>query len=336
MTVTTQLRVPRDQNLLEVSEIAKSFPLKAGLLRSKASVHAVAGISLVVRAGEVLGIVGESGSGKSTLARLILGLIPADRGRVVFAGVDIGSAAGERLKACRRGMQLVFQDPVGALDPRMRIGQSLLAPMAQHRIGTRADRRARVLDLLDLVGLDPSFLDRFPAECSGGELQRVVIARALALEPQLLICDEPTAALDASNRAQILNVLEDLRDRLDLSLIMISHDLKLISAVSNRIAVMYLGELVEICSDPTDFALPLHPYTRQLVAASVLDRAVFESETAIVDGEPASPVNPPAGCHFHPRCPLATDLCRIEAPALEEVRAGQWVSCFRAGGEAAT
>ncbi|MCU1656430.1 MAG: putative ATP-binding component of dipeptide transporter, partial [Pseudonocardiales bacterium] len=245
-TISASVRRDDPQGLLEVHDVAKSFPVRAGLIRSKAAVHAVDGVSFTLRRGEVLGIVGESGSGKSTLARLILGLIPVDRGEVTFDGIDVISASGDRMRACRRGMQIVFQDPLGALDPRMRIGQGLLAPMSQHRMGTRAERESRVLELLELVGLDGSFIDRFPAECSGGELQRVVIARALSLEPQLLICDEPTAALDASNRAQILNVLEDLRDRLDLSLIMISHDLRLISVVSDRIAVMYLGEFVEV------------------------------------------------------------------------------------------
>jgi oligopeptide/dipeptide ABC transporter ATP-binding protein len=224
----------------------------------------------------------------------------------------------------------VFQDALGALDPRMRISQSLLAPMAQHRIGTRSERASRVSELLDLVGLNDSFLDRFPAECSGGELQRVVIARALSLDPQLLICDEPTAALDASNRAQILNVLEDLRGRLGLSMIMISHDLRLISAVSDRVAVMYLGRFVEVCADKAAFSHPLHPYTRQLIAAAMLDRTVFESETAVVDGEPASPVDRPPGCHFHPRCPLASGRCRVEAPVLEQAKNEHWVSCFHA------
>jgi oligopeptide/dipeptide ABC transporter ATP-binding protein len=329
VTSTPQVdRTARGQTLLEVRDVAKSFPLRAGLIRSRAAVRAVTGVSFVLRAGEVLGIVGESGSGKSTLARLILGLIAVDRGEVIFAGTDVIGASRDRMKACRRGMQIVFQDPLGALDPRMRIGQSVVAAMAQHRMGTRAERDDRVIELLELVGLDSSFVDRFPSECSGGELQRVVIARALSLDPQLLICDEPTAALDASNRAQILNVLEDLRDRLDLSLIMISHDLRLISVVSDRIAVMYLGEFVEVCSSSATFSQPLHPYTRQLVAASVLDRLVFESDTVVIDGDPASPVNPPSGCHFHPRCPLATDRCAVEAPQLEQVRDGHWVSCF--------
>jgi oligopeptide/dipeptide ABC transporter ATP-binding protein len=327
-TTSAPAEVTRYQTLLEVQDVAKAFPLRAGLIRSKAAVHAVSGVSFALRRGEVLGIVGESGSGKSTLARLVLGLIPVDRGAVTFAGIDVIGATRDRLKTCRRGMQIVFQDPLGALDPRMRIGQSVVAPMAQHRMGTRAERDSRVIELLELVGLDSSFVDRFPSECSGGELQRVVIARALSLEPQLLICDEPTAALDASNRAQILNVLEELRDRLDLSLIMISHDLRLISVVSNRIAVMYLGEFVEVCSSAATFGQPLHPYTRQLIAASVLDRSVFESDTLVIDGEPASPVNPPSGCSFHPRCPLATQRCADEAPVLEEVRDGHWVSCF--------
>ena len=328
MTTPAPHRTPRGQALLEARDVAKSFPLRAGLIRSRAAIRAVGGVSFVLRSGEVLGIVGESGSGKSTLARLILGLIPVDRGSVTFAGTDVLSASGGRMKACRRGMQIVFQDPLDALDPRMRIGRSLLAPMSQHHIGTKANREARVVELLELVGLDRSFAERLPAECSGGELQRIVIARALSLDPQLLICDEPTAALDASNRAQILNVLEGLRDRLDLSLIMISHDLRLISVVSDRVAVMYFGEFVEVCSSAATFRQPLHPYTRQLVAASVLDRAVFESDSVVIDGEPPSPVDPPSGCHFHPRCPLATQRCKDESPILEEVRDGHWVSCF--------
>lgn len=322
----TDPRLPADA-LLKVRTVTKSFPIRAAAGR-KAAVHAVAGVSLTVAPGEVLGIVGESGSGKSTLARLILGLIPIDDGEVEFAGIDVRHADGDRLKACRRGMQIVFQDPLGALDPRMRVGQSVLAALNQHRVGRKNDRSARVVELLELVGLDSTFVDRYPSECSGGELQRVVIARALSLGPRLLICDEPTAALDASNRAQILNVLEDLRDRLGLSLIMISHDLRLISVVSDRIAVMYLGEFVEVCSSASAFSQPLHPYTRQLIAASVLDRALFESDQLVIDGEPASPVNPPSGCHFHPRCPLATEQCRVEAPPLEMVRDGHSVACF--------
>lgn len=315
--------------LLIVDNVVKSFPLHTGLLRSRAAVHAVAGVSIDVHAGEVVGIVGESGSGKSTLARLMLGLIPTDRGHVLFDGIDVMTASRDRMKACRRGMQLVFQDPIGALDPRMRLGTSLGAPMAQHRMGTRAKRQDRVGELLELVGLDQSFADRFPSECSGGELQRVVIARALSLNPRLLICDEPTAALDASNRAQILNVLDELKQRLNLGLIMISHDLRLIALMSDRIAVMYLGLIVELADGEQAFTEPLHPYTRQLIEASQLDRSKFGRESGIVDGEPPSPVDPPKGCHFHPRCPLATDRCMTEVPELLEVRKGRWVACFR-------
>jgi peptide/nickel transport system ATP-binding protein len=201
--------------------------------------------------------------------------------------------------------------------------------MAQHRMGTRTERQDRVGELLELVGLDASFAERFPGECSGGELQRVVIARALSLNPRLLICDEPTAALDASNRAQILNVLEELKQQLNLSLIMISHDLRLIALMSDRIAVMYLGQIIELSAGEHAFNEPLHPYTRQLIEASQLGRSKLGKKSGIVDGEPPSPVDPPKGCHFHPRCPLATNRCTTEVPELLEVRKGRWVACFR-------
>jgi oligopeptide/dipeptide ABC transporter ATP-binding protein len=315
--------------LLVAEGLVKHFPLRSGPRRHRgAAVHAVDDVSLTIHEGEALGVVGETGSGKSTLARLILRLIQPDSGRVVFDGLDVLNAGREQLKAARRQMQIVFQDPVGALDPRMKIGTSLMAPLSQHRLLSRSEREARMAELLTTVGLNPSFAERYPSECSGGELQRIVIARALSLGPRLLICDEPTASLDASNRAQILNVLDDLRRRFSLSMLMISHDLRLVSYMCERIAVMYLGQIVEIGDGREVFERPLHPYTRKLMEASLLERKTFASEEAIIEGEPPSPIRPPAGCRFNPRCPIATDRCRAEPPALLEVEPGHWVSCF--------
>ena len=319
---------PESRSLLEVDDVAKSFPLRGGPLRRRAAVHAVDGVSISVGEGEAVGVVGETGSGKSTLARLILRLIIPDRGRVGFGDVDVLAASGTALKAYRRDMQIVFQDPFASLDPRMKIGSSMASVLAQHRLGSRSWREQRVAEMLETVGLDFSFADRYPAECSGGELQRVVIARALSLNPRLLICDEPTASLDASARAQILNVLDDLRRRLRLSLLVISHDLRVVSYLCDRIAVMYLGQIVEIADSRETFEHPLHPYTRKLMEAALLDRATLASDSSIIHGEPPSPINPPTGCRFNPRCPLVQEKCRSHAPALLEVEPGHWVSCF--------
>jgi peptide/nickel transport system ATP-binding protein len=225
-------------------------------------------------------------------------------------------------------MQIVFQDPFDALDPRMKIGTSLAAPLSQHHLVPRHERKAAVATLLETVGLDQSFADRYPSECSGGQLQRVVIARALSLRPRLLICDEPTASLDASIRAQILNVLDDLRTRLHLTLLMISHDLRVVRFMCDRIAVMYLGQIVEIADRDQVFDHPLHPYTRKLIESSLLEERTMARGSATAESEPPSPIHPPPGCRFNPRCPLAQDRCRSEAPSLEEVEPGHWVSCF--------
>ncbi|HEV2172468.1 MAG TPA: dipeptide/oligopeptide/nickel ABC transporter ATP-binding protein, partial [Nitrospira sp.] len=233
--------------LLDVRNVVKDFPVDGGLFGSKHDlVHAISGVSLAIKQGEAIGIVGETGSGKSTLARLMLALTPTSGGSVLFDGVDVLSARGATLKTLRRKMQIIFQDPYSALDPRMTIGSSLAAPLSQHRVGTRANRANTIIESLEAVGLDASFIDRYPSECSGGQLQRVVIARALSLEPQLLVCDEPTASLDASVRAQILNLLNDLRKRYNLALIVISHDLRVVRYLCDRIAVMYLGQIVEL------------------------------------------------------------------------------------------
>ena len=311
--------------LVRIENLVKHFPVRrAG---GKASVRSVDGVSLTIAQGEVLGLVGESGCGKSTLARLILNHIAPDRGSVVIDGQDVTGLKGESLRQLRRSVQMVFQDPAGALDPRMRIEQSLMAPLAQHRIGTKEERQTAVLEMMAEVGLDGSFLERYPRHCSGGQLQRIVIARALLLRPRFLICDEPTSALDASVRAQILNLLNSLRQRRDLTLLMISHDLRAMRYFCDRIAVMYLGRIVEQAEVEPLFSSPAHPYTRGLMAASLLEESGLDASERLVRGEPPSPLDPPAGCHYHPRCPVAGEGCDREAPQLEPAGRDRFVSC---------
>jgi oligopeptide/dipeptide ABC transporter ATP-binding protein len=315
--------------LIEVDRVTKHFPVGGGGFRRRREVvHAIDDVTLTVREGEVLGLVGETGSGKSTLARLILRLTKANTGSITFDGQDVLAADRAEMKALRRQMQLIFQDPFSALDPSMRLGQSIDAPLAQHGIGDRASRRAKVAELLANVGLDAAFAERYPGECSGGQLHRVVIARALSLGPRFLACDEPTSSLDASIRAQILNLLVDLRDQLGLTLLLISHDLRVVRYICDRVAVMYLGRIVEIGSRDEVFENPLHPYTQRLVAASLPERTEAAGTLSILDSEPPSPINPPSGCRFRERCPLAIEACR-ELPPLEAVHAEHEVACFR-------
>ena len=313
--------------LVVLDDVVKHFPASSGMFgRHKEVVHAIDGVSLTINEGEVLGLVGETGSGKSTLARVILRLVNVNHGTVSFDGRDLSTTNRGEMKKLRRQMQLVFQDPYSALDPLMRIGDSLMAPLSQHGIGTPKERSRKVAELLQMVGLDASFAHRYPSECSGGQLSRVVIARALSLGPQFLACDEPTASLDASIRAQILNLLVDLQRRLGLTLLMISHDLRVVRYISDRVAVMYLGQIVELSDREALFDRPLHPYTRQLVEAAMpVDSQA--PHVRVIDGEPPSPIHPPAGCRFRSRCPLAQERCK-EAPPLEEVQPGRWVACF--------
>ena len=323
---TTAPHTQATKPLVTVDQLVKYFP-GGELFGGKNFVHSVDNVSFTIEEHETLGLVGESGSGKSTLARVLLGLVPASRGRVLFRDADVTRLSNKDVKALRRQCQIVFQDPHAALDPRMRIGASLEAPLAQHKIGTRKTRRQAVVRQLEKVGLDSSFVDRYPRECSGGQAQRVVIARALLLEPKFLVCDEPTSALDASIRAQILNLLVDLKNELGLTLLMISHDLRVVRHLCDRVAVMYVGEIVELAPTERLFEHPLHPYTRALMAASFPEEAVGGLGGASARGEPPSPIHPPSGCRFHTRCPLAQDDCRVKAPALTEVQPGHWVSC---------
>jgi peptide/nickel transport system ATP-binding protein len=311
---------------LSVEGLVKHYSLPS-LTKAKV-VKSVDGVSLHVRAGEVMGLVGESGCGKSTFARIVTRLTPATQGKVLIDGEDWLAPTGEALRRRRRDVQLVFQDPYAALDPRMTIGTSMGAPMAHHGIGTgAADRRARVLAMLDDVGLDASFYHRLPKQCSGGQLQRVVIGRALLLEPKLLICDEPTSALDASMQTQILNLLMDLKARRGLTMVVISHDLRVMRYLCDRIAVMYLGKLIEIADRDVLFNAPTHPYTKALLAASLLDRSSLSATGSLLEGDPPSPLNPPSGCSFHTRCPYARPDCAALEPKLKLARPGQFVRC---------
>ncbi|MBF9235335.1 ABC transporter ATP-binding protein [Microvirga alba] len=312
--------------MLSVDDLVKHFRIR-GRLGRQDLVRSVDGVSLDVMPGEVFGIVGESGCGKSTLARAILKLTPVDDGRVLFEGTDLATLSGARLKSFRRNVQIVFQDPYAALDPRMTIEQSLMAPLSQHRIGTPAERNAAIVAMLHEVGLDETFLPRKPSECSGGQLQRVVIARALLLKPRLLICDEPTSALDASIRAQILNLLMDLKSRFGLTMIMISHDLRVVRYICDRVAVMYLGKVVELASRDVVFSNPAHPYTKALIAASMLDSEEVGGLPEVPEGETPSPIRPPSGCRFHPRCSRREALCGQLPPRLDTVGGAHWAAC---------
>jgi len=318
--------------LVQVRDLVKHFRLPGGWLTGDQQVvHAVDGVSFDIAAGEVLGIVGESGSGKTTLGRLLLRLTEPTSGSVTFAGRDLLHLTGRELWRLRPSMQVVFQNPFASLSPRLTVRQALAEPLRAHRVTGRGEVRARALELLERVGLGAAHLDRYPHELSGGQAQRVAIARALALSPKLLILDEPTSALDVSVQAHVLAVLEDLRASAGLTYLFISHDLAVVRHISDRIGVMYLGKLVETGCGGEMFAEPLHPYTAALLGA--LPRPDFAQRRglAVLEGAVPSPVHPPPGCRFHPRCPLAQEVCRTAEPALVEHRPGRWAACHLAG-----
>lgn len=313
--------------LFSVEDIVKHFPVRARGSARSGVVRAVDGVSFSIKKNEVLGLVGESGCGKSTLARLLLKLMALDSGSVTVDGRDLTAVKGEELRRLRQSMQLIFQNSLTALDPRMRLGVSLEAPLSQHKIGNLEERRDRVLQMLLEVGLDESFYERLPSQCSGGQLQRAAIARALLLEPKFLICDEPTSSLDASVRAQVLNLLIKLKNRFGLTILMITHDLRVVKYFCDRVAVMYLGQIVEIADRDTLFSAPTHPYTRALIKASWLEDTELAATGNTLRGEPPSPMNPPSGCRFHPRCPIVKDRCSQEPPKLELASSGQLSRC---------
>jgi oligopeptide/dipeptide ABC transporter ATP-binding protein len=307
--------------LVRVEDLVKRFPVASGRLfrRSQQEVQAVDGVSLDVRRGETIGLVGETGCGKSTLARCITRLYKLTSGRVTFDGDDISTLSRRRLRPYRLQMQMIFQDPYGALNPRRRVGSIIGDPFAIHGIATGVERRRRVQELMELVGLNPEHYNRFPAEFSGGQRQRIGVARALALHPRLIVCDEPVSALDVSIQAQIINLLADLQHELGLTYIFIAHDLSVVRHVSDRIAVMYLGKLVEIA--PTDelFSRPRHPYTNALLSAipAIDENGDARQQRILLGGDVPSPIDPPPGCRFHPRCPKARQLCSDDEPILE-------------------
>jgi len=315
--------------LLRVRDLTKDFPIRAGIIRRQVgAVHAVDHVSFDLYQQETLGVVGESGCGKSTMGRSLLRLIEPTDGTVMFQDVDVTAADKSTLRELRRDLQMVFQDPYASLSPRMPVRDIVAEPMRIHGAGKK-ESRARVDDLLRRVGLLPEHGNRYPHEFSGGQRQRIGIARALALRPKIIVLDEPVSALDVSIQAQVLNLLEDLQEEFDLSLIFIAHDLAVVRHASDRVAVMYLGRIVELADRATLYKEPTHPYTRSLMSAVPLADPHRERarRRIILEGDVPSPANPPPGCHFHTRCPIAQERCRVERPELREIRPGQQTAC---------
>lgn len=327
------MNTEQTQNVIELLNLKMYFPITRGLLRRRiGEIKAVDDISFAIRKNETLGLVGESGCGKTTTGRCILRLYKPTAGKILFNGTNISTMKEDQIRPLRSHMGAIFQDPYGSLNPRQTARRIVGMPLIIHGMSVRRDFNDRVAELFQLVGLDPSMMDRVPHEFSGGQRQRLGIARALACQPTLIICDEPVSALDVSIQAQIINLLEELQEKLELTYLFIAHDLSVVQHISNRVAVMYLGRIIEITNSRELYANPLHPYTKALLSAIPVPNPVIERKRTriVLKGEVPSPADPPAGCHFHPRCKLATPECREAKPPLRDIGNGHEVACLRA------
>ncbi len=331
--MTDNVSTPPD--LVQVENLVKYFPVRAGVFKRVADwVQAVDGVNFTVRKGEVLGLVGELGCGKTTIGRTILRLLEPTSGSVRFEDVDIFSLDQSELKAIRRNIQIIFQDPYASLNPRKPIVDSVMAGLNIHNIGSPRDRFSAALEIMEKVGLEPYHARRFPHEFSGGQRQRIGIARALALQPKFIVCDEPVSALDVSIQSQVLNLLRDLQETFNLTYLFIAHNLSVVEHISDRVAVMYLGKIVELASSDELFLSPLHPYTKALFSSIPIPKPDLKRERIVLQGEVPSPLNPPHGCRFHPRCPHAMKRCSEQEPAFTEVAPNHWAACFLVSDEA--
>ncbi len=320
----------RDDHLINVEKLYMYFPVTAGVLRRRvADVKAVDGVSFYVKRGETLGLVGESGCGKTTTGRCILQLYEVTKGNIFFEGRDLTKLKGEALRRMRRDMQLIFQDPAASLDPRMLCGDIIGEPLLVHNLAKGKEYREQVAELLKMVELEPYMAERYPHEFSGGQRQRIGIARALAVRPKFIVCDEPVSALDVSIQTQVIRLLERLREELHLTYIFIAHDLSVVRYISDRVAVMYLGRIVEITDSDELYDHPLHPYTQALLSAVPIPNPVVDRQRKriLLTGDVPSPVNPPSGCNFNPRCHLATGICKEQVPELRNMGGEHWVAC---------
>ncbi|MEX2144599.1 MAG: oligopeptide/dipeptide ABC transporter ATP-binding protein [Anaerolineales bacterium] len=332
MTLTPPRSPAPGTDLVEVHNLVKYFPVYDGILRRHvADVKAVDGVSFTIKEGETLSLVGESGCGKTTISQTMLRLVEPTSGAVTFRGENIFEAKGAGLKALRRKIQIVFQDPYTSLDPRIPVGDAIGEGLKIHNIGDPKERFDKVLEVMKLVGLEDYHANRYPHEFSGGQRQRIGIARALVMAPEFLILDEPVSALDVSIQAQVLNILKDLQSQLGLTYMFVAHNLAVVEHISDRVAVMYLGKIAEIAPREDLFVQPLHPYTRALMSAIPIPDPMHKPQRTILPGDVPSPLNPPAGCRFHPRCPIARLAhCSADEPVLRELRPGHWVACHYA------